>query len=221
MSAEGDEADGARLRALIVILWRSACGLAKRLPRPRPTTTVRVGRFSFAAARAAADARSAWTAGHGINSKHGYGSDRGFRPGRSSACSAARRRAVIGSLRLLASNYDERRHLRPSATPLRRGASRRRTRRLSESGGRRSSAATKTEPCRRGRTPDRKVLLLADELPAVESSQPDRRRCRSRRDPPAGGDRRASWVSRLRRSRGRPGPGRPGSPARCCDRTRG
>jgi hypothetical protein len=30
-----------------------------------------------------------------------------------------------------------------------------------------------------------------------------------------------SAASRRRRSRGRPGPGRPDSPARCCDRTRG
>jgi AcrR family transcriptional regulator len=30
----------------------------------------------------------------------------------------------------------------------------------------------------------------------------------------------APWLSRLQRSRGRPGLGRPGSPARCCDRPR-
>ena len=63
MRAAGDEADGARLRALIVICGAQACGSAKRLPRPRPTSTVRAGRCSFAAARAAADARSAWAAG--------------------------------------------------------------------------------------------------------------------------------------------------------------
>ncbi len=90
MRAAGDSADGARLRALIVILCVLACGSARRSISLRPTWTVRAVRSWFAVAREAAAARSAWTGGHGINSRRGYSSDEGSRSGRSCASSAGR-----------------------------------------------------------------------------------------------------------------------------------
>jgi hypothetical protein len=45
MRAAGSSADGARLRALIVILWRRGCGSVRRLISLRPTSTHHAARF--------------------------------------------------------------------------------------------------------------------------------------------------------------------------------
>ena len=72
MRSVGDRADGHRLRALIVLLWRAglriseALGLQESdLARARGAVLVR------GAGRAANPARPGWTAGRGSNSTHG------------------------------------------------------------------------------------------------------------------------------------------------------
>jgi site-specific recombinase XerD len=67
MRAAGDSADGARLRALIVILWRTGLRIGEALDLADPTSTVRVARSLCAAARVAVVARAGWIAGRGLS----------------------------------------------------------------------------------------------------------------------------------------------------------
>lgn len=67
MRAAGDGADGARLRALIVILWRPGCGSARRSISLRPIWTHPAARSWYVVAKAVGGVRSAWTAGRGRN----------------------------------------------------------------------------------------------------------------------------------------------------------
>ena len=64
MREAGDGPVGVRMRALIAVLWR-ACGSRRRLSSPRRTSSRATARFWSAAARAASDARWAWTIGDG------------------------------------------------------------------------------------------------------------------------------------------------------------
>jgi hypothetical protein len=63
MRAAGDGADGARLRALIVILWRAGLRIGRPWSLPRPIWIRRAVRFSFAAVKVAGGVRSGWTVG--------------------------------------------------------------------------------------------------------------------------------------------------------------
>jgi hypothetical protein len=66
MRIVGDRADGQRLRALIVLLWRGF-GLAKGSRSGRVTSTAHAAQFSSAVARAASAERSGWIAGPEAN----------------------------------------------------------------------------------------------------------------------------------------------------------
>src|SRR5688572_9014559 len=63
MRHTGDDRDGWRLRAMIVVLWRAGLRIRRRWRSPNTTSTRGAGRCWFAAARAGADARSGWTSG--------------------------------------------------------------------------------------------------------------------------------------------------------------
>ena len=65
MRAAGNGADGARLRALIVILWRQACGSVRRSISPKLTSMRYAVPSSFAMGRAAGAGKCVWTAGLG------------------------------------------------------------------------------------------------------------------------------------------------------------
>ena len=65
MRTTGSGPDGARLRALIVVLWRA--GLRMRSTSPRPTLIDLAVPSSCAPGRAVGDARWAWTAGAGTS----------------------------------------------------------------------------------------------------------------------------------------------------------
>lgn len=67
MRAAGDGADGARLRALIVILWQQVSESARHSIWLRPTWTERAAQCWSVAAKVVAVARSGWTIGRGIN----------------------------------------------------------------------------------------------------------------------------------------------------------
>ena len=63
MRTAGDNPDGRRLRALIIILWRAGLRISEALALQESDLDQVEARSSSAAARAANDARSAWTAG--------------------------------------------------------------------------------------------------------------------------------------------------------------
>ena len=71
MHAAGDDAEGVRLRGLIVVLWRAGSASARRSRSRRATSTPAEARSWSDTAKAASAARSAWTAGPGINSRPG------------------------------------------------------------------------------------------------------------------------------------------------------
>ena len=72
MRAAGDSADGVRLRALIVILWRAGLRIVRRSTSLGPISIRRAELCWFATARAAGAERSAWIAGHGPSWSHGW-----------------------------------------------------------------------------------------------------------------------------------------------------
>ena len=54
MRATSNNADGARLRALIIVLWRAGLRISERSTSPRPSSTVRAAPSPCAEAKAAA-----------------------------------------------------------------------------------------------------------------------------------------------------------------------
>jgi len=62
MRTVGDQPHGERLRALIVLLWRQACGSVRPSPFRRAISTVPAVPCSSGAERAVSAARSGWTA---------------------------------------------------------------------------------------------------------------------------------------------------------------
>ena len=82
MSAVGDRADGHRLRALVVLLWRAGLRISEALSLQRATSTVPAAPCSSGVERAASAERSGWTAGHGTSSTHGSSSAGSFRSAR-------------------------------------------------------------------------------------------------------------------------------------------
>ena len=79
MRTAGDGADGARLRALIVILWRAGLRISEALNLAETNLDRSRGVLLIRRGKVAVDVRSLWIAGHGINSNHGYRSGQGFR----------------------------------------------------------------------------------------------------------------------------------------------
>ncbi len=67
MRAAGSGKGAARLRALIVLLWRAGYVSARRSISPSLTSTARPAGSSSDAVRAANAGKSAWTAGPGSN----------------------------------------------------------------------------------------------------------------------------------------------------------
>jgi hypothetical protein len=74
MRQAGDGVHGARLRALIVLLWRAGLRITEALTVTEPDLDARLGRYWSATRKEAAAARSAWTAGAGITSASGSSS---------------------------------------------------------------------------------------------------------------------------------------------------
>ena len=75
MRAARDGLDGARRRALIVMLWRAGSGTARHWISPKPTLTARAVPCWSDEASAGNAARSGWTAGPGITCSHGSRSE--------------------------------------------------------------------------------------------------------------------------------------------------
>ncbi len=71
MRTAGDGAHGQRLRALIVIMWRSGLRIQEALALTEGDLDQRRGSLLVRRARAGAVARSAWTPGAGNNSTPG------------------------------------------------------------------------------------------------------------------------------------------------------
>jgi site-specific recombinase XerC len=71
MRAAGDDADGIRLRSLIVVLWRGGLRISDALALTRQTWT-RFAARSWSEGKAASTARSQWTAGPGNKSHRGW-----------------------------------------------------------------------------------------------------------------------------------------------------
>jgi hypothetical protein len=82
MRQAGDDRHGSRVRALIAVL---DCGSRRRYRSGSKILTSGAGRCWFAAARAAADARSACTPGAGNSSHPGSVNESSFQSGRCSA----------------------------------------------------------------------------------------------------------------------------------------
>jgi hypothetical protein len=80
---------GARVRALIVLLWRAGLRVQEALAWASATSTRGGGRCSCAKARVAAGARSAWTPGAGNSYRPGSTPAPNCRSGRCSASSTA------------------------------------------------------------------------------------------------------------------------------------
>jgi hypothetical protein len=74
MREVGDDNHGARLRALIVLLWGAGLRIQERSPSPNTTSSPAPDRCSSAKAKAAAGGKSAWTRGAGSTSALGSGS---------------------------------------------------------------------------------------------------------------------------------------------------
>jgi hypothetical protein len=71
MRQAGDGFHGARMRALIVLLWRAGLRINEALTVTEHYLEPRAGSVPSATARAAAGARSAWTRGAGSTSGPG------------------------------------------------------------------------------------------------------------------------------------------------------
>ncbi|MGI8779961.1 MAG: hypothetical protein ACR2L8_07295 [Solirubrobacteraceae bacterium] len=71
MRTAGGGAHGRRLHGLIVVLWRAGLRIHEALALGEPDLDHRAARCLSGTARAAADARSAWTSGRENNSSHG------------------------------------------------------------------------------------------------------------------------------------------------------
>src|SRR5438067_9935562 len=71
MRSVGDRSDGHRLRTLIVLLWRAGLRISEALALQESDLDRSRALCSSGAGKAASDARSGWTVGHGSNSTHG------------------------------------------------------------------------------------------------------------------------------------------------------
>jgi len=91
-----DDRHGARLRALIVVLWRGGLRVREALALGERDLDPRRGSLLCAAARAAAGARSAWTPGRGSSCRPGLAPASSCRSDRRSASSPDRREAGPG-----------------------------------------------------------------------------------------------------------------------------
>ena len=82
MRTIGERAEGHRLRALIVLLWRAGLRISEALALQESDLTVAAARCSSDTGKAASAARSAWTAGRRGSSTRGLRSDPSFGWGR-------------------------------------------------------------------------------------------------------------------------------------------
>ena len=71
MRAAAGGIEGARLRGLIVVLWRAGLRISEALALNETTSTPTEALCSFVTARAISAARLEWTAGHGATSSRG------------------------------------------------------------------------------------------------------------------------------------------------------
>ena len=99
MRTVGDRADGHRLRALIVLLWRAGLRISEALALQESDSTRLAARCSSGAGRAASDARSGWTDGPGRSSTRGWRSGASCRSARCCASSTDRPRPSLGGVR--------------------------------------------------------------------------------------------------------------------------
>jgi integrase len=67
MHAAGDDNDAVRLRGGIIVLWRAGPRISDALALTESDLDLVRGAILVAAAKAASDARSGWTAGRGSN----------------------------------------------------------------------------------------------------------------------------------------------------------
>ena len=107
MRAADDRADGARLRALIVILWRAGLRIGEALALAETDLDPGRGAVLVRRGKAAVAARSGWTAGAGSSSNRGSRSGRRCRSGSCCASSTVRRLVAIGSNPPRGSTCDE------------------------------------------------------------------------------------------------------------------
>lgn len=99
MREPGPGVHGARVRGLIVVLWRAGLRISEALSLAERDLDPG-GRSSFATARAAGDVRWGWTSGARSNSARGLSIAAGCRSGRCSASSTDRRAGDRGRARL-------------------------------------------------------------------------------------------------------------------------
>ena len=93
MRAAGDGTDGARPRALIVILWRAGLRIGEALDLAESDLDALRGAVLVVAVRAAGGVRSGWTVGHGRSWSDGC---RSVVSCRSALCCALIRGATVG-----------------------------------------------------------------------------------------------------------------------------
>ena len=96
MRHTAEDRHGARLRAMIVVLWRAGLRIQEALALGEHDLMSGAGRSLSAAARATGAARSGWTSGAGSTSARGLPCAPSCRSGRCSASSTARRVAARG-----------------------------------------------------------------------------------------------------------------------------
>jgi hypothetical protein len=100
MRQAGAGIHGARLRGLIVVLWRAGLRISEALSLASGTSTRVAGRCSFAMARAVSGVRSGWMSGAGSSFARGSSLALACRSARSSASSMVRRAGGRGLARL-------------------------------------------------------------------------------------------------------------------------
>src|SRR4051794_23072315 len=96
MRHAGSGLHAARLRALIVVLWRAGLRIHEALASAKPTSTRAAARCSCGEARAVAAARSAWTTGPGSSVISGSRRARTYRSVRSCVSPPGRHPVVRG-----------------------------------------------------------------------------------------------------------------------------
>ena len=105
MRQAGSGLEGARLRALFVILWRAGLRIGEALDLAETDLDARVVRCWCVAVRVAGVVRSGWIAGRGHRWMHGWRSGRSCPSVRCCAWSAARPPAGTGTCPRPASNW--------------------------------------------------------------------------------------------------------------------
>jgi hypothetical protein len=115
MRTVGDRPEAHRLRALIVLLWRAGLRISEALALHESDWTPPAALYWSGAEKAASDARSEWTAGHGTSSSRGPRSATHSRSAQCSASSTDRPPAAAGKPPPHASNSTTPRHQPTSA----------------------------------------------------------------------------------------------------------